>query len=176
MAGTLTEESGNICVKNGDRVGLMVRPDGSILTPNGGGGGNAKYRFSDIGVRFNLLAMQYCYEIGNGLYCVEIEGTAKNSPGSEMWEYGLWYDNILDFFGLTGKAFQYGDWEFFQPDGNPLPFGYMRYGSMFLMTDIPALNATCALFMAVLANGNMTNHSGNMIQENYRLRARLFIQ
>lgn len=38
MAGTLTEESGNICVKNGDRVGLMVRPDGSILTPNGGGG------------------------------------------------------------------------------------------------------------------------------------------
>ncbi len=38
MSGVFTNSGENIVVQNGDNIGLLIRPDGSILTPNGGGG------------------------------------------------------------------------------------------------------------------------------------------
>lgn len=40
MGGMTVDDGDNIIIKNNGKIGLTIKPDGSILTPNGGGGVN----------------------------------------------------------------------------------------------------------------------------------------
>ena len=175
MAGIMTASGSDIVLKNNGKIGLTIKPDGSILTPNGGGGGANRYAYKNIGHGFELLCCLFFYEIGNGLYCVEINGCALSKPsGIHEWEYGINFQDILDSFGVVGKAYQYGEWEFYNSSGSVLSSDYMRYGGVFAER-VAGSGIKYLLFCAIIAGGNVTNHNASLIVPGNRLKARIFI-
>lgn len=175
MRGMTVDDGDNIIIKNNEIIGLTVRPDGAVRTPKGGAGGNPVYAYKDIGHGFELLCCLFFYEIGNGLYCVEINGCALSKPsGIHEWEYGINFQDILDSFGVVGKAYQYGEWEFYNSSGSVLSSDYMRYGGVF-SERVAGSGIKYLLFCAIIAGGNVTNHNASLIVPGNRLKARIFI-